>query len=93
MGDEEWEEEDMKEFTKLVENSKRTWKPASKELEVMNLGTKQEKRELKVVTLVTIGERNRLVSLLYEYANVFSWTYTDMPGLDFDMVVHRIPLV
>jgi hypothetical protein len=45
MGDEEWEEEDMKEFTRLVENSKKTWKPASEELEVINLGTEQKKKK------------------------------------------------
>jgi hypothetical protein len=27
MGDEEWEEEDLKEFTRLLEKSKKTWKP------------------------------------------------------------------
>jgi hypothetical protein len=45
MGDEEWEEEDMKEFTRLVENYKKTWKPASEELEVINLGTEQKKKK------------------------------------------------
>jgi hypothetical protein len=48
MGDEEWEEEDMKEFTRLVENSKKTWKPASEELEVINLGTEQKKKKKRV---------------------------------------------
>ena len=72
MVNEEWEEEDMKEFTRLVENSKKTWKPDSEELEVINLGTKQEKRELKASTLITTKKGNRLVSLLYEYADVFA---------------------
>jgi len=72
MGDEEWEEEDMKKFTRLVENSKKTWKPASEELEVINLGTEQKKKELKVGIPVTTEERNRLVSLLHEYADIFT---------------------
>jgi hypothetical protein len=42
---------------------------------------------------VTTKERNRLVSLLQEYTNVFAWTYTDMPSLDTDIVVHKIPLI
>jgi hypothetical protein len=77
----------------LVENSEKAWEPASEKLEVINLGNKQEKKELKIGTLVTTEERNRLVSLLHEYANVFAWTYADMPGLDTDIVVHKIPLI
>jgi hypothetical protein len=42
---------------------------------------------------VTTKERNRLVSLLQEYTDVFAWTYTDMPSLDTDIVVHKIPLI
>jgi len=74
MDDEEWGEEDIREFTKLVENSEIAWEAASEKLEVINLENKQEKKELKIGTLVTTEERNRLVSLLHEYADVFSWT-------------------
>ena len=70
-----------------------TWKPTSEELEVINLGTKQEKKEQKVGSLVTAKERNRLVSLLQKYTDVFTWTYADMFGLDTDIAVHMIPLV
>jgi hypothetical protein len=93
MDDEEWGEEDIREFTKLVENSKKAWEPTNEKLEVINLGNKQEKKELKIGTLVTTEERNRLVSLLHKYADVFAWTYTDMPDLDTDIVVHKIPLI
>jgi hypothetical protein len=57
------------------------------------LGIEQEKRELKIVTLVTAEEKNRLVSLLHEYVDIFSWTYTNILGLDIDIMIHRIPLV
>ena len=40
MDDEEWGEEDIKEFTKLVENSEKAWEPASETLESINLGNK-----------------------------------------------------
>ena len=61
MDDEEWEEEDVKEFTRLVEHSEKSWKPASERLKVINLGNEQEKKELKIGTLITTEERNRLV--------------------------------
>jgi hypothetical protein len=93
MDDEEWEEEDLKEFARLVENSEKAWEPASEKLEVINVGDEQDNKELKIGTLVTTEERNRLVSLLHEYVDVFAWTYADMPGLDTDIVVHKIPLI
>jgi hypothetical protein len=37
----------MKEFTRLIENSKKTWKPASEELKVINLGTEQKKKRVE----------------------------------------------
>ncbi|XP_050875865.1 uncharacterized protein LOC127079525, partial [Lathyrus oleraceus] len=30
--------------------------------------------------------------LLHEYVDVFAWSYQDMPGLDTDIVVHKLPL-
>ncbi|RDX78148.1 hypothetical protein CR513_41628, partial [Mucuna pruriens] len=35
----------------------------------------------------------RLVELLKEYANIFAWSYRDMPGLDTTIVEHRLPLI
>ena len=72
MGNEEWNEEDIKEFTRLVEDSEKSWKPASEKLEVINLGNEQEKKELKIDTFVTTKERDKLVSLLHKYADVFA---------------------
>ncbi|RDX68611.1 hypothetical protein CR513_52376, partial [Mucuna pruriens] len=37
--------------------------------------------------------RQRLVELLKEYANIFAWSYRDMPGLDTAIVEHRLPLI
>ena len=93
LDDEEWAEEDIKEFTKLMENSEKDWKPFSEELETIDLGTKQERKELKIGTLITAKERERLISLLHEYTDVFAWTYAEMPGLDTGIVVHKIPLI
>ena len=35
MDEEEWNEDDMKEFTRRVEHSEHAWKPAKEELEVI----------------------------------------------------------
>lgn len=33
-----------------------------------------------------------MIELLKDYKDVFAWLYEDMPGLDTDLVVHRLPL-
>jgi len=33
-----------------------------------------------------------MIALLQEYSDVFAWSYKDMPGLDTNIVVHKIPL-
>lgn len=72
MSDKDQKEEEMKEFTILVENSNKTQKLVSEELEIINLGTKQETKELKMGTLITVEERDGLISLLHEYAYIFA---------------------
>lgn len=36
--------------------------------------------------------KTRLIELLREYDDVFAWSYQDMPGLDTDIVMHKLPL-
>ena len=36
--------------------------------------------------------KERIVELLREYSDIFAWSYKDMPGLDPDVVEHRLPL-
>jgi hypothetical protein len=92
MEEEEWDESNIREFTKLVELYEQTWEPATEELETINVGSDQIKRELKIGTLITPEERAEVIALLQEYADVFAWSYEDMPGLDRNIVVHKIPL-
>jgi len=54
----------FKEFVRLVEKTEKTWKPAKKELEVINVNIKQDKKELKIDTLIMVEERENLVSVL-----------------------------
>jgi len=38
-------------------------------------------------------EKDGLVFLLQEYADIFDWNYVDMFGLVTNIVLHRIPLM
>jgi hypothetical protein len=91
--DKEWEEKNIWEFTKLIEQHEQAWRPAKEELETINVGNEEIKQELKIGTLITPEEKEELIALLRDYVDIFSWSYEDMPGLDTDIVVHRIPLV
>ena len=60
--------------------------------EVVNVGTEKEKKEVKIGTTLLSATRKELIDLLQNYSDVFAWSYQDMPGLDTDIVVHRLPL-
>jgi hypothetical protein len=60
---------------------------------VINVGTRQDRRELKIGTLITVKEKGSLTSLLQDYMDVFVWSYADMLGLDIDIIVNKVPLI
>jgi len=60
---------------------------------LINVGTKQDKRELKIRMLITANMRNELVAFLQEYIDVFTWSYVDIPNLDTEIIVHKLPLI
>ena len=60
--------------------------------DLINLGTETEMKEVKIGTAFGGTRRERLIELLRKYKDVFAWSYQDMPGLDADIVVHRLPL-
>jgi len=41
---------------------------------------------------MTEETREKLRTLLKEFKDVFAWSYQDMPGLDSNIVQHRLPL-
>lgn len=59
---------------------------------MINLETKENRKEVKVDNALDDKIKERLVKLLHEYADVFTWPYQDMPGLDTHIVVHKLPL-
>ena len=61
-------------------------------LEVVNLGTLKEPKEVRIGTLASGQDRSDLIALLHEYKDIFAWSYQDMPGLDTEIVTHRLPL-
>ena len=67
-------------------------KPHQEEVEVINLGDKNEKNEVKIGKGMSKEIQRQLCVLLGEFRDIFAWSYQDMPGLDPDIVQHKLPL-
>ena len=67
-------------------------KPQQEETKVVDLGAGDERKEVKVGTSMTASIHNKLVTLLQDYQDVFTWSYRYMPSFDSNMVQHRLPL-
>ena len=79
------------ELARLIQQEERVILPHEELLETINLGTKEDRKEVKVGANLEPNVKERLVQLLNEYVEIFSWSYEDMSGLDTDIVVHRLP--
>ena len=47
---------------------------------------------MKIGTALSLATRKELIDLLQDYSDVFAWSCQDMPGLNTEIVVHRLPL-
>ena len=65
--------------------------PHEELLETINLGTVEDRKEVKVGANLEPSVKKRLTQLLQDNVEVFVWSYEDMPGLNTDIMVHRLP--
>lgn len=61
-------------------------------MDVINLGSKTDKKEVKVGASLAEHAHSKLVELLREYVDIFAWSYQDMPGLHISIVEHHLSL-
>ncbi|KAG8474235.1 hypothetical protein CXB51_033721 [Gossypium anomalum] len=52
----------------------------------------EEGKAVKIGTHIAKETRQRLFELLREFKDIFVWSYQDMPRLNTDIVVHRLPI-
>ena len=57
----------------------------------MNLGTEEDRKEVKIGANLELSVKQRLIQILHDYVEIFAWSYKDMPGLETDIVVHLLP--
>ncbi|KAK9045151.1 hypothetical protein V6N11_059040 [Hibiscus sabdariffa] len=77
---------------KMMESEEKQILPHKEELKILNLGTEEERREVKIDITISAVTRQNLIKLLYEYKDVFAWSYQDMPGLNENIAMHRLPI-
>ena len=67
--------------------------PTTRDVEIVDFGTEDQPRELKIGSPLSTYERDRLIHLLRSYLDVFVWSYEDMLGLDPSIVQHHLPIL
>jgi len=88
----EEDEEIPDEIKWMLEQERKAIQPHQEEMELVNLGTEEDKKEIKIGASLDASIKERVIELLREFADVFAWSYKDMPGLDPEVVEHRLPL-
>ena len=58
---------------------------------MVNLGTDDEKKEVKIGSSLDSSTKKEIIDLLKEYADIFAWSYQDMPGLSTKIVEYQLP--
>ncbi|CAL2266094.1 unnamed protein product [Prunus armeniaca] len=61
-------------------------------LQEINLGTEEDPRPTFISALLKEPLKNELVALLQEFKDYFAWHYHEMPGLDRELVEHKLPI-
>ncbi|CAL2256534.1 unnamed protein product [Prunus armeniaca] len=61
-------------------------------LQEINLGTEEDPRPTFISALLKEPLKNELVALLQEFKDCFAWHYHEMPGLDRELVEHKLPI-
>ena len=60
---------------------------------MINLANEGEKEKPVMIGVNFPNDmKDKLIALLKEFKEIFTWSYQDMPGLDTEIVVHRIPV-
>ena len=66
--------------------------PHQEVTESINLGTKNEKKQVKIGSSLDSLAKKEIIDLLKEYADIFTWSYQDMPSLSIEIVEHQLPM-
>ena len=66
--------------------------PHQEVTELVNLGTNDEKKEVKIGLSLNSSVKKEITAFHREYADIFAWSYKDMSGLSTEIVEHQLPM-
>ena len=66
--------------------------PHQEVIKLVNLGTGNEKKKVKIGSSLDSFAKKEIVDLLKEYVDIFAWSYQDMTGLSTKIVEHQLPM-
>ena len=90
--EEESDVEVSDELSRFLEQDEKIIQPFEEQIELVNLGSEDDVKEVNIGSRLYPDVKKGLIDLLREYSYVFAWSYQDMPGLDSEIVEHRLPL-
>ncbi|RVW21862.1 hypothetical protein CK203_109670 [Vitis vinifera] len=64
--------------------------PTTRDAEIVDFGTTDQSKELRIGLDLSTDERDSLTQLLRSYFDVFAWSYEDMSGLNPSIVQHHL---
>ncbi|KAI5312915.1 hypothetical protein L3X38_042089 [Prunus dulcis] len=92
--DQDDDPQDIEEFIDIVQPAPPQMEEGGQatidDLQDINLGTVDDPKPIFVSVSLTPQELEEYTQLLQEYRDVFAWSYQDMPGLDPNVVVHKL---
>nr|KYP61445.1 Retrovirus-related Pol polyprotein from transposon 297 family [Cajanus cajan] len=77
---------------RLVDQETQLIKPHQEETQRINLGLGEDKKEILIGIRIEGEVRDQLINLLREHIDIFVWSYHDMPGLNPEIVEHKLPI-
>ena len=66
--------------------------PHQRATELVNLGTDDEKKEVKIGSSLDSSAKKEITTLFREYVDIFAWSYQDMSRLSTEIVEHQLPM-
>ena len=79
------------ELARLLQQEEIAIQPHEDLLDTINLGNEDDKKEIKVGANLEPSVKEHIIQLLHDYVEIFAWSYEDMPRLDTNIMVHRLP--
>ncbi|XP_070029745.1 uncharacterized protein [Nicotiana sylvestris] len=79
------------EISKELSHFKEKPKPNLNDTKAVNLGDQDNFRETKISVHLEPQLKEEIIKALFEYKDVFAWSYDDMPGLSTDLVIRKFP--